>query len=191
MSKQGSIIAIGLILIGTIIVVGGYFFMSKNSNSLPVTTNNTSDITEKPTPNEQAPTQKFDQNSDAISNSYVGTKIAGTTSPYLAFTKSDYDKAVMQNKIIYLDFYANWCPICRAEAPEIEAGFNELTTDRVVGFRVNYNDPETDEDEKALAKEFEIPYQHHKVLINNGQVVLKDGDQWDTTRFLEEINKVI
>ena len=74
----------------------------------------------------------------------------GESSLYVEFTQAEYEKALTEDKVIFLDFYANWCPICRAEAPEIKAGFDSLTTDKVAGFRVNFNDDETDEDEKAF-----------------------------------------
>lgn len=121
---------------------------------------------------------------------FNGKVIAGEKSPYLEFNKNDYQKAQSGGKIIFLDFYANWCPICRAEAPELIAGFNSLTTDKVIGFRVNFNDTETDQDEKNLAREFQIPYQHTKVIIKNGQEVLKSLESWDQKRFIEEINRL-
>jgi thiol-disulfide isomerase/thioredoxin len=122
---------------------------------------------------------------------YTGNVIAGSGSPYIEFNKADYDKAVAEGKVVFLDFYATWCPICRAEAPEIKAGFDGLSGDAVVGFRVNYNDPETDEEEKELAKQFAVTYQHTKVILVDGQQVLKDGETWTSERFAEEINKVI
>lgn len=130
------------------------------------------------------------QQQEAKKEGYTGTLLAGSKAPYLAFIKTDYEKAKREGKIIFLDFYANWCPICRAEAPEIQVGFDSLLTDNVVGFRVNYNDSETDDDEKALAKEFGVTYQHTKVILKDRQQVLKDGDQWDRQRFAKELAKI-
>lgn len=118
----------------------------------------------------------------------TGKILAGSKSPYYEFSKADYQAALQSGKIVFLDFYANWCPICRAEAPELKAGFDALMTDKAVGFRVNYNDSDTDADEKALAKEFGITYQHQKRIIKNGKVVLQSSDSWDKERFLREIN---
>src|SRR3989344_2110940 len=92
---------------------------------------------------------------------YSGSVIAGSKSLLLDFNKSDYETALKTNKLIVLYFYANWCPICKAEvANSLYPAFNELTTDKVVGFRVNYNDNQTDNDEKNLAREFGVAYQH-------------------------------
>ncbi len=119
------------------------------------------------------------------------TVLAGTKSPYLVFTKAAYDQALADGKIVFLDFYANWCPVCRAETPVLEQGFNGLTTDKIVGFRVNFNDTETDNDEKALAKQFNVPYQHYKVIIKNGNTVLTDADSWDAQTFTDKISSVL
>ncbi len=122
---------------------------------------------------------------------YTGKVLAGTTSPYIIFNKADYEKALADNKIIFLDFFANWCPICREEAPNLKAGFNSLQTDNVVGFRVNYNDTETDEDEKKLASQFSIPYQHTKVILKNGKEVTRSLESWDKATFLTTLNDIV
>ncbi|MEK7600588.1 MAG: TlpA disulfide reductase family protein [Patescibacteria group bacterium] len=122
---------------------------------------------------------------------FSGTKLAGSNSPFLDFSVTDYSAAKESGRMIVLFFYASWCPICKAEMPNIEGAFNQLSTDQVVGFRVNYNDSDTDDVEKGLAREFGIAYQHTKVFVRNGAVVLKSGESWDTTRYIQEINKVL
>jgi thiol-disulfide isomerase/thioredoxin len=121
-------------------------------------------------------------------NSFSGVNLAGNSSPLLDFNKADYDKALASDKNIVLYFYADWCPICRAEFPKMQAAFNQLNTDQVVGFRVNFNDNQTDSNEKDLARQFGVAYQHTKVFLKNDQRILKAPDTWDTTRYLEEIN---
>jgi thiol-disulfide isomerase/thioredoxin len=122
---------------------------------------------------------------------YSGAVLAGKSSPLLDFTKADYDAALKTDKLVVLYFYANWCPICKAEFPLMQKSFNELTTDKVIGFRVNYNDNQTDNDEKNLAREFGVAYQHTKVFVKNGQRILKSPEGWDEKRYDMEINKVI
>ncbi len=109
---------------------------------------------------------------------------------YRAFTQKAYEKALQENKIIFLDFYANWCPICRGEAPELEQGFLQLNNPNVLGFRVNYKDDETDDDEKKLAKEFLISYQHTKVILKNRKEILRDGDVWDKEKVIKTLQSL-
>lgn len=109
---------------------------------------------------------------------------------YMPYSREAYDKALKENKIIFLDFYANWCPICLGEAPEIEQGFLELNNKNIVGFRVNYKDNETNEDEKKLAKEFSVPYQHTKVVLKNGKEVLRDGNTWNKELVIKTLNSL-
>lgn len=121
---------------------------------------------------------------------FSGTVLAGSKSPLIDFNKADYDLALKTNKLIVLYFYANWCPICKAEvANSLYPVFNALTTDEVIGFQVGFNDNQTDKDEKGLASQFGVPYQHTKVFVKNGQRILKSPEQWNEARYLSEINK--
>ncbi|MBI1833335.1 MAG: thioredoxin family protein [Candidatus Andersenbacteria bacterium] len=122
---------------------------------------------------------------------FQGAVLAGTSAPLLDFTKSDFDAAVASNKLIVLYFYANWCPICRAEFPKTETAFNELISDQVVGFRVNFNDNETDEFEEELAREHGVAYQHTKVFVRSQQQILKSPETWEKDRYLSEIQKAL
>ena len=123
---------------------------------------------------------------------WSGTVIAGSArrSPLLLFTKTDYDAALQSGKLILLYFYANWCPICKREtADALYPAFNDLARADVIGFRVNYNDSDTDAEEKNLARAFGVAYQHTKVFVKNGVKVLKSPESWDKGRYLLEIDK--
>ena len=172
---------IWIFIIITIVSVGGVLLFYQNFQS----NKDKNYLMDK---SENKMMDKKDQDG-AMKEGYSGQLLAGNPTPYLSFTKADYQKALKEGKVIFLDFYANWCPVCRAEAPEIHAGFDMLDNDQIVGFRVNFNDSETDEDEKALAKEFEIPYQHTKVILQNGKEILQDGNTWDKNKLIEELSK--
>ena len=123
---------------------------------------------------------------------YTGTVFAGKSAPLLNFTKVDYDMAVKSDKLVVLYFYAKWCPLCVSETVNaLYPAFNELTTDKVVGFRVNYKDNDTDADEENLARQYGVPYQHTKVFVKNGQRILKSPESWDEKRYDIEINKAL
>lgn len=116
-----------------------------------------------------------------------GKILAGAQTPYIDFNKADYDRALAESRIIVLYFYANWCPLCKIEEPETFAAFDSLALSTVVGFRVNYKDSDTDDDEVALARQFGVTYQHTKIIIKNGQRVVKAPDSWGKDRYVTEI----
>lgn len=122
---------------------------------------------------------------------YRGEVLAGTQALLLDFNNVDYEAALQTDKLIVLYFYANWCPICRVEFPKMQAAFNELGSEKVIGFRVNYNDNETDDTEINLAREFGVAYQHTKVFLKNGARVLKSPEGWNQERYLTEINRFL
>ena len=135
--------------------------------------------------------------SSEIANSVVektaessGKILAGDLSKYLEFNKAEYEMALSENKIILLYFYASWCPTCKAEQPETIMAFDEINNPNIIGFRVNYKDSATDDYEESLAQKFGVPYQHTKVIIQNGEQVLKSLDSWNKNRYLEELNNL-
>lgn len=169
---------IGIVVVVIVIAVAGFVYFSNNQKSQA--------------PSQVVPTTQTESTTSAQTiPDYQGKVLAGKSSPFLEFNKADYDKALSEGKVIVLDFYANWCPICRAEEPAIYEGFNSLTSDKVLGFRVNFNDTDTDEDEKTLAKQFKIPYQHTKVILKNGKEFSRSLDSWDKATSDQEISKAL
>lgn len=79
-----------------------------------------------------------------------------------------------------LFFYASWCPTCKPADANFKANEAKIPEDLTV-IRVNYNDSETDEEEKDLAKKYGITYQHTYVQIDaNGNEIAKwNGGQID------------
>jgi len=135
--------------------------------------------------------QMKDEGAGSSVTGYSGKILAGSSAPLIDFNKADYDKALQSGNVVFLYFYATWCPICRAELPHLYGAFNELNTDKIIGFRVNFNDGDTDADERALAQQFQVPYQHTKVFVKDGKSIGKFPDSWDKVRYLSEINKAI
>ena len=180
----GMVAIVGVVALLVIAAAGAYYFVGRSAAPAEQVLDEEAGIIPTATPVRGA--------SPAPTNSgaaYQGAVLAGTTSPLLDFHKADFDAAVRSNKLVVLYFYANWCPICRAEFPKMQAAFNELTDDNVVGFRVNFSDNETDDDEVGLARQHGIAYQHTKVFIKNGQQVLKSPETWEQSRYVTEITK--
>ena len=172
------VIIAGTILTAGIIVGVGYYFLSQRPSSpdKPVTDNTSESITPEP--------DGIDT-SDEPEVSQSPALLAGSSASYSEFTQEAFDEALQSDKIVFLEFYANWCPICRVEQEDILEGFNKLERDDVIGFRANFKDDETTDDERVLAQELEVTYQHTKVIFVSGEEVLRSGDPWDTPRFLD------
>ncbi len=122
---------------------------------------------------------------------YSGAVLAGKASPVIDFNSADYQAALQTDKLIVLYFYANWCPICRAEVPQMYSAFEELNNPNVIAFRVNFNDGQADSSEIELARQFGVPYQHTKIFVKSGAQVLKSSETWDKNRYLFETNKAL
>jgi thioredoxin 1 len=106
----------------------------------------------------------------------TGSPMPTVASTYLPFSKAAYDQARADRRPIVLFFYANWCPTCRVQEPIMQEVYasGDIAALGVQAFRVNFNDPETDADERALAESFRITYQHTFVMLNvDGQEVAR------------------
>lgn len=165
-------------LTAILLVIGGIYFLFTSKTSTPNQVN--TPVIDTNTPKQDDPP------SDRLTRI-----LAGEVSLFTEFRQEDYEKALSENKIIFLDFYANWCPICRAEEPFIHEGFNKLTTDSVAGFRVNFEDSETDENEKKLSKQFNVPIQHTKIILKNGKEFSRSNDTWKREDFDQAINRAL
>lgn len=79
----------------------------------------------------------------------------------------EYASSTLQNNTgkRVLFFYANWCPTCRPVDAEIQANSDKIPEELTI-IRVNYNDTDTDQAEKELARKYNVTYQHTFVLFD-------------------------
>lgn len=118
------------------------------------------------------------------------TLIAGDTSQYHLWNSALFEKANEEGKFIYLEFSANWCPVCKQQEKDLILGFERLANPNIIGFKIPYRDSETTDEHAALARKYGIAYQHTKVIVQNGNILLKSPEAWTTERFLTEVNKL-
>ena len=81
-------------------------------------------------------------------------------------TLADY-----RGKAVFLNFWASWCPPCRAEAKDLEAAWRTVKDKNMIFLGVALQD--TDENSKAFLKEFDISYpngrdQSEKIAVDYG-----------------------
>lgn len=103
---------------------------------------------------------------------------------YIEYIKPETLEIDKSKVVLY--FFANWCPTCIPADKEFKANENRIP-DSVTVIRVNYNDPDTDSNEKALSKKYGITYQHTFVQIDeNGNEITK----WNGGAINELISKI-
>jgi thioredoxin 1 len=157
---------IGIVVVVLIALVGAYYFLNRTEES----------------PNPQTESQMTEEKAevgDVISigsNLAIGSDSADTTSDLAGNYLLDWGADAYQNSTadkIVLFFYADWCPTCRPIDVEFKNNIPKIPTGIEI-YRVNYNDQDTDEAEKALAKKYGITYQHTFVQIDkNGNEITK------------------
>ena len=106
------------------------------------------------------------------------------SSRYVTYSKSIYDETSSKRRVLY--FYANWCPSCKVANQDFTANSNKIPEDVIV-IRTNYNDTDTDQEEKDLAKKYGITYQHTFVQIDSQG---KEITKWNGGKIDELLVKI-
>ena len=84
----------------------------------------------------------------------------------IQITSSNFDDVVLNSgKTVLVDFYADWCPPCRALSPIIDEVADENTNENLVFTRMNVDD------EEELSNRYGIQSIPTLVLIKDGQEV--------------------
>lgn len=86
-----------------------------------------------------------------------------TKGGYVEYSKKVLDEASNNRRVLF--FFANWCPTCKPTDADLKTNTSKIPQDVTV-IRVNYNDTDTDQEEKDLAKKYGITYQHTFVQID-------------------------
>ncbi len=117
--------------------------------------------------------ESFDnaQGKDAAMEEKKAMEKTNSAARYVEYSKAAFDQAAGKRRVLY--FYATWCPSCKTANEDFTANPNNIPEDVVV-IRTNYNDPNTDQEEKDLAKKYGITYQHTFVQVDSkGKEVTK------------------
>ena len=98
----------------------------------------------------------------------ISGELPGEENAYM-FTLKDLDNkpvslASFRGKVVFLDFWASWCPPCRMSIPEVEKLYQEMKDRGVVVLGINVeNSPETARD---FVRSHQLKY---PVLIGDDQ----------------------
>ncbi len=163
--NKNFIYAFGVILF---LIIGFSIYQANKLNNVPIESESKVDLSKSISP---IPTN--------ASSTQVNASVR-----YMPYTKAVFEQAANTRRVLF--FYASWCPTCRPADADFAANQNKFPSD-VTLIRVNYNDPDTDSEEKSLAKKYAVTYQHTFVQIgaNGEKVALWNGGQ--TTELLENI----
>jgi thiol-disulfide isomerase/thioredoxin len=116
--------------------------------------------------------------------SYSGQVIAGSETPYIRYSKADFDKALGAGKSVYVYVYATWCPTCAVERPKVMQAFDGLGESDVVGFEVHWNDGQDTQEDKDLERNYGVSSQHTSLFIgSDGKLIEKSLNSIDVAAF--------
>lgn len=90
---------------------------------------------------------------------YIPTPFIAKPAPHFSLTLFDGSVLRLEDlrgKVVFLNFWASWCPPCRAEARMLEAAWRKYREQGVVFLGVNMQDKE--ESARAFLEEFGITY---------------------------------
>jgi thiol-disulfide isomerase/thioredoxin len=87
------------------------------------------------------------------------------------FVQAQYDQLVASGKPVIVDFYADWCPTCKAQKPIVSEVLHNPKMKDVTLFLANYDQ------EVALKKSLRITQQSTFVVFKGGKEVARSTGQ--------------
>jgi thiol-disulfide isomerase/thioredoxin len=153
-------------------------------NSIPTTTGTTGN-----TPAEK-PTTITSIISDALSP-YSGKILAGNKTPYIEFNTKDYQKATTDGKVILLYFYSDTCQVCKSEEIKVFKAFNDMSSNKMIGFKVHYDDSSSTSDERQLAATLEVKEAPTKIILKDGKIMQRNINSWDINDYAAQMTQYL
>lgn len=118
--------------------------------------------------------------------------------------------ASLQGKVVFINFWASWCPPCRAEMPSILALYQQLKQDdRIVFLFINEDDDSSKAIQYLKKNNYNLPLYYRSgtvpaemfsgslpttlVINKEGKIVLKHEGManYDTEKFINELKELL
>lgn len=103
------------------------------------------------------------------------------------FNIGDYKKALQSDKLIVLLFCTKGSKQSEKEFDHLKAAFKKIERGRIVGFKVNFKDKNSDRAENKLAKAFKVKKAGTKIFIKNGGKLKQTAKYWNTKDYIKNI----
>lgn len=178
--KRGSSPILIVIIVFVLAVVGGVLYLYQTSSP------NSTDDTSLPTSVYQTPSTKSSDEmiNDTLQDEPSDSPTGETANKYIVYSPEALEEGIGKTRVLF--FYANWCPTCIPADKEIQANISKIPEGTVV-YRVNYDDSDTDANEKALANKYNITYQHTFVIIDDNGNEIQQWNGGGLERLLSEL----
>lgn len=105
--------------------------------------------------------EKMEKDEVSLAEPVVAAVASYEAGAMQAFDQETFDAALADGNKVLLDFYADWCSTCRANAPVIESAVE--ADGEVVGFKVDYDTAQ------ALRSKYGVVSQSTYLTIKNDQ----------------------
>ncbi len=143
-----------LIAVVLVFIIGGLGVSAFNNRDVSMTSTDSMEETEA-IPDDDESVNVYDDE--------AGDVIMKKEAKYTSFSTEVFTDSATNRRVLF--FYANWCPTCKPADASFSENVAKIPAD-VTLFRVNYNDTETDQGEKDLARKYGVTYQHTFVQID-------------------------
>lgn len=131
------------------------------------------------------------KNNQTSTENTDNSEIKDKPSSYADYSKSEFDKAIVENRVIVLFFTSNWCSECTSQDAINSEVFTDLSTSSLVGLRSHILDSETTTETDALSKKFDVTKENTVVMLNKkGAVAFKNVGMFEKEALKTKILEV-